>query len=111
MRARREAAENIGAAPEVWHPNRKSLRSGRRSEHRADDLVIAPVGASAGDPHLSLVFDCYRGPPSRSAQARATAELGVSLAAVVAQPAFSMIASRSQGLALLNAANFAVALA
>jgi len=49
----------------------------------------------------------YSRRPSRSAQAVATAELGVSVPGTVAQPPFSMIDRRSQADALLNSFNFA----
>jgi hypothetical protein len=49
----------------------------------------------------------YSGRPSRSAQAVATAELGVSVPGTVAQPPFSIIDRRSQADALPNSFNFA----
>ena len=49
----------------------------------------------------------YSRRPSRSAQAVATAELGVSVPGTVAQPPFSIIDRRSQADALLNSFNFA----
>ena len=49
----------------------------------------------------------YSGRPSRSAQAVATAELGVSVPGTVAQPPFSIIDRRSHHEALPNSFNFA----
>ena len=49
----------------------------------------------------------YSGRPSRSAQAVAAAELGVSVPGTVAQPPFSIIDRRSQADALPNSFNFA----
>ena len=49
----------------------------------------------------------YSGRSSRSAQARETALLGVSVPGTVAQPPFSMISRRSQVEALPNSVNFA----
>ena len=55
----------------------------------------------------SIRANAYIGRASRSAQAAATAELGVSAPGAVAQPPFSMINRRSQVEALLNSVSFA----
>jgi hypothetical protein len=55
----------------------------------------------------TTVRTVYSRRPSRSAQAVATAELGVSVPGTVAQPPFSMINRRSHDEALLNSVNFA----
>ncbi|HKE23372.1 MAG TPA: hypothetical protein VKB88_13490, partial [Bryobacteraceae bacterium] len=55
----------------------------------------------------SIRANAYSGRASRSAQAAATAELGVSAPGAVAQPPFSMINRRSQVEALLNSVSFA----
>ena len=54
-----------------------------------------------------MVRNCYSERASRSAHAVATAEFGVSVPGVVAQPPFSMMDRRSQDNAFLNSVIFA----
>jgi hypothetical protein len=65
------------------------------------------AGRRKHQPISTTVRNTYSGRASRSAQAVATAELGVSVPGIVAQPPFSMIDRRSQDDALLNSDIFA----
>jgi hypothetical protein len=72
--------------------------------------AASPIGASfrpLGRARFDDRSNVYSRRPSRSAQAVATAELGVSVPGTVAQPPFSMINRRSHDEALLNSVNFA----
>src|SRR5215469_8328565 len=67
-------------------------------------IAQLPGGSSK---NLDYVRNSYRERASRSAHAVATAELGVSVPGIVAQPPFSMMDRRSQDDALLNSVIFA----
>jgi hypothetical protein len=56
--------------------------------------------------HLAEPSNAYSRLPSRSAQALATAEFGVSVPGIVAQPPFSMTDRRFHDETLLNSINF-----
>jgi hypothetical protein len=76
---------------------------GRGRTGLAHRRSFRPLGRARFDDRSNV----YSRRPSRSAQAVATAELGVSVPGTVAQPPFSMINRRSHHEALLNSVNFA----
>ena len=74
---------------------------------RISDPLWPLIASGGSSTHLDYVRNSYRERASRSAHAVATAELGVSVPGIVAQPPFSMIDRRSQDDALLNSVIFA----
>ena len=74
-----------------------------RSKRPRLSAQFRPLGRARFDDRSNV----YSRRPSRSAQAVATAELGVSVPGAVAQPPFSIINRRSHDEALLNSVNFA----